>query len=104
MTLHQVLSLPESASALDPLSDGLQNRIRATLDGRPVDRALRGGWLGHPVHPAIVTVPLGAWTSALANRPEALSLLGLTVAAAAGAVGGHIAHGADGIGGPPDSG
>ncbi|MFD1152057.1 DUF2231 domain-containing protein, partial [Saccharothrix hoggarensis] len=24
-------------------------------------RLLRGAWLGHPVHPLLVTVPIGAW-------------------------------------------
>lgn len=26
---------------------------------------LAGVWFGHPVHPALVTIPIGAWTSAL---------------------------------------
>jgi uncharacterized membrane protein len=26
---------------------------------------LQGKWLGHPLHPALVHIPVGAWTAAL---------------------------------------
>jgi nitrite reductase/ring-hydroxylating ferredoxin subunit/uncharacterized membrane protein len=32
---------------------------------RPLQDALHGVWLGHPLHPALVTVPIGAWSAAL---------------------------------------
>ncbi len=32
---------------------------------RPLQDALHGVWLGHPLHPALVTVPVGAWSAAL---------------------------------------
>jgi len=43
--------------------------IVADLAGRAVRTSrtgglLRGAWLGHPVHPILVTVPIGAWTGA----------------------------------------
>jgi len=54
----------EQASGLDRLGDrlarALQSRIRTT---RTRD-ALHGVWLGHPLHPTLVQVPLGAWLSA----------------------------------------
>jgi nitrite reductase/ring-hydroxylating ferredoxin subunit/uncharacterized membrane protein len=31
---------------------------------RTIADILHGTWLGHPLHPALVTVPIGAWTSA----------------------------------------
>ena len=34
--------------------------------GRPLQDLLHGTWLGHPLHPALTDVPLGAWTAALA--------------------------------------
>ncbi len=38
----------------------------ATTDaGQALVEVLRGEWLGHPVHPALTDVPIGAWTSAL---------------------------------------
>jgi hypothetical protein len=33
--------------------------------GRKIKNFLHGAWLGHPLHPAITDVPLGAWTVAL---------------------------------------
>jgi nitrite reductase/ring-hydroxylating ferredoxin subunit/uncharacterized membrane protein len=38
------------------------------LAGRPARQArdaLHGRWLGHPLHPALVTLPIGSWTLAL---------------------------------------
>ncbi|MEI4271489.1 Rieske (2Fe-2S) protein [Klenkia sp. LSe6-5] len=32
---------------------------------RPLQDALHGVWLGHPLHPALVAVPIGAWSTAL---------------------------------------
>jgi uncharacterized membrane protein len=32
--------------------------------GRKVKNFLRGAWFGHPLHPALTDVPLGAWTVA----------------------------------------
>src|SRR4029077_19553365 len=34
--------------------------------GRRVRDFLHGTWLGHPLHPALTDIPLGAWTTALA--------------------------------------
>jgi uncharacterized membrane protein len=33
--------------------------------GRKVKNFLHGAWFGHPLHPALTDVPLGAWTVAL---------------------------------------
>lgn len=33
--------------------------------GRKIKDFLHGSWLGHPLHPAITDVPVGAWTVAL---------------------------------------
>lgn len=42
----------------------IQRGLRRFLAGSRLDAALRGAWLGHPVHPLLVTVPIGAWASA----------------------------------------
>jgi nitrite reductase/ring-hydroxylating ferredoxin subunit/uncharacterized membrane protein len=34
--------------------------------GQAVKNFLHGTWLGHPLHPAVTDVPIGAWTAALA--------------------------------------
>ena len=33
--------------------------------GRRTQSLLHGTWLGHPIHPALTDIPLGAWTTAL---------------------------------------
>lgn len=39
-------------------------QLASTDAGRPVWTALHGNrWLGHPLHPVVVTVPIGAWTT-----------------------------------------
>jgi uncharacterized membrane protein len=56
---------------LDRLADPAQRTIErgVTASGRTGEMAmgfLRGSWLGHPLHPALTHVPIGAWTAALA--------------------------------------
>lgn len=52
----------ERASVLDPLTGPVQRAARM-LPGRVRD-ALHGVWLGHPLHPVLVQVPVGTWLSA----------------------------------------
>lgn len=33
--------------------------------GRRLQNLLHGTWLGHPIHPALTDIPMGAWTAAL---------------------------------------
>ncbi len=56
---------------LDPLAEAIQSRIggRLAAAGPPARRAkdlLNGTWLGHPLHPALTDLPLGAWSGAAA--------------------------------------
>ncbi|HLS78533.1 MAG TPA: DUF2231 domain-containing protein [Nocardia sp.] len=68
MNLHRLLSAPEKATGLDKPADTIAAAVgRLVGDGRAADW-LRGSWLGHPLHPILVTVPIGAWTSAAALR------------------------------------
>jgi nitrite reductase/ring-hydroxylating ferredoxin subunit len=55
---------------LDKVAEGLQGLLER--GGRPLGAPgqwlkdfLNGVWLGHPLHPALSDVPLGAWTTAL---------------------------------------
>ncbi|NUS14680.1 MAG: Rieske (2Fe-2S) protein [Streptomyces sp.] len=52
----------ERAESLDGLADVLRRAVRAVPLGRGRD-LLHGRWLGHPVHPVLVEVPVGAWIS-----------------------------------------
>jgi nitrite reductase/ring-hydroxylating ferredoxin subunit/uncharacterized membrane protein len=48
------------------LTKGLQTVFKADTDrGKPVANALHGVWLGHPLHPMLTDIPIGAWTVAV---------------------------------------
>jgi nitrite reductase/ring-hydroxylating ferredoxin subunit/uncharacterized membrane protein len=52
---------------LDPVSQTLREGLRNVFQGetgRTVKDFLNGVWLGHPLHPVITDVPIGAWTMA----------------------------------------
>ncbi|HVF90622.1 MAG TPA: Rieske 2Fe-2S domain-containing protein [Blastocatellia bacterium] len=56
---------------LEETSDALQPAIKECFEaggeaGQAVKNFLHGKWLGHPLHPVLTDVPLGAWTAALA--------------------------------------
>jgi len=57
--------LPGPGGRVDRISQRLQDAYAAagnTAVGRPIFYVLRGNaWLGHPAHPVMVTVPVGAW-------------------------------------------
>jgi nitrite reductase/ring-hydroxylating ferredoxin subunit/uncharacterized membrane protein len=45
----------------DPV-DGLLNRMFQTGILRPLKLFLNGTWIGHPLHPVLKDIPVGAWT------------------------------------------
>ncbi len=53
---------------LDSISDPLQKAVHAAFPGeagRQIKNLLHGTWLGHPLHPVLTDIPIGAWTVAL---------------------------------------
>jgi uncharacterized membrane protein len=58
--------LPAPGSALDRVSQGLQAALAPVLTAprvRPLVRLLHGNeLLGHPAHPVVIALPVGAWT------------------------------------------
>src|SRR5205823_7828125 len=56
----------EGLGALDVVAEPLQGGVRAAVpqESRLKD-LLSGTWLGHPLHPPLTDVVVGAWTSAL---------------------------------------
>ena len=57
-------------SWLEPLAGAVQQAVQgAYAAGGPVGPKIRnflhGTWFAHPLHPALVTVPIGSWTTAL---------------------------------------
>jgi nitrite reductase/ring-hydroxylating ferredoxin subunit/uncharacterized membrane protein len=59
-----LLTRLERASGLDRAGDRLQQLVWSVLRPQRVRDALHGVWLGHPLHPVLVQVPIGAWVSA----------------------------------------
>src|SRR5438067_10918496 len=58
---------PDQNQKLDRWSDQLQELVRVGVEqGGPAARRMKnwlhGVWLGHPLHPALTDVPIGAWT------------------------------------------
>jgi nitrite reductase/ring-hydroxylating ferredoxin subunit/uncharacterized membrane protein len=86
--VRELLTKLEQASALDRVGDRLQRAVQATLRPQRVRDLLHGVWLGHPLHPAMVQVPVGAWISAAVvdllpgQRRAATVLVGLGTASA----------------------
>src|SRR5205085_11571767 len=59
---------PEQNQLLDRWSDRLQSLVNVGLgQGGPAARRMKnwlnGVWLGHPLHPALTDVTLGAWST-----------------------------------------
>jgi nitrite reductase/ring-hydroxylating ferredoxin subunit/uncharacterized membrane protein len=75
-TLAQII---DKQDALDTMSDALQPAVTNLFEaggetGQTVKNFLHGTWLGHPLHPVLTDIPVGAWTTALAlDAMEAVS-------------------------------
>ncbi len=58
--------LPGPGSVLDRASSASQAALRSAAEtpaGRPVTELLHGNrWLGHPLHPVVIALPVGAWS------------------------------------------
>ncbi|MFJ7246806.1 Rieske 2Fe-2S domain-containing protein [Kitasatospora sp. NPDC098652] len=61
--LRRTLDAPAHWEVLDLPSGKLADAVEALPLG-PYRDALRGVWLGHPLHPGLVQLPIGCWTSA----------------------------------------
>lgn len=71
MVTEALIKTVERQEVLDQLSDKIQPLVSNAFEstgpaGREVKNFLHGTWLGHPLHPALTDIPLGAWTAALA--------------------------------------
>jgi nitrite reductase/ring-hydroxylating ferredoxin subunit/uncharacterized membrane protein len=90
--LRAFLNRLEQATALDPVSDRLQEAVEATVRPRRLQDMLHGVFLGHPLHPMLVQVPVGAFLNAAVldlmpgQRRAATALVAVGVAGTAPAV------------------
>jgi nitrite reductase/ring-hydroxylating ferredoxin subunit/uncharacterized membrane protein len=67
---HRLAEAVDRQEWLDRAADPLKKSIKALFRaggnlGRSVKDFLHGTWLGHPVHPVLVSIPIGAWTVAI---------------------------------------
>jgi nitrite reductase/ring-hydroxylating ferredoxin subunit/uncharacterized membrane protein len=87
--LDRAVEEVERAKALDPAARLVKKAVDTALPNATVRDALHGVWLGHPLHPALILVPLGSWMSATVldllpgrRRDAARTLVGVGVASA----------------------
>lgn len=86
------ISRLENLAFLDKVAAPLRGLVDAVIRPQPLRDALHGTWLGHPVHPMAVQVPIGAWLSAAVldalpgTEAASTALVATGVAAAAPAV------------------
>ena len=60
----QMLTRLEEARALDGVNDRLQSVVTAAVKPQWLRDLLHGTWLRHPLHPALVHLPIGSFVSA----------------------------------------
>lgn len=90
MALQELVDEIGQQEWLDPMSDSLQQASLSVLNkngtpGKAIDNLLNGTWLGHPVHPVLVEIPVGTWSAALVFDLLAPFTPGNSMAAAADA-------------------
>lgn len=88
MSLMGILDRVADLDTFDKVIEPARRAVLGALRPPALKDALHGTWLGHPLHPVLVQVPVGSWVSAgLLDaipplRPAATLLIGTGVAAA----------------------
>src|SRR3954465_15860021 len=88
MSLMGFLDRIADASTFDKAVEPARRAVLSALKPPALKDFLHGTWLGHPLHPVLVQVPIGSWLSAgLLDavppfRPAATTLIGTGVVAA----------------------
>jgi nitrite reductase/ring-hydroxylating ferredoxin subunit/uncharacterized membrane protein len=60
-----VIGQIERSQALDTFAQSLGGLVSTVLPPGKVKDLISGTWMGHPAHPMLTDIPIGAWTSAL---------------------------------------
>lgn len=62
----ETLARIENFDGIDTVANPLAHTVHETLEQvEPLKTALNGSWLGHPLHPVLTDIPVGAWTAAM---------------------------------------
>src|SRR5436305_998869 len=62
--IRTVLERIGETETLDRLSKPIKQAVDAAITPGTVKDTLAGTWLGHPLHPVLTDIPIGAWSSA----------------------------------------
>jgi hypothetical protein len=86
-TLDAAADRIERATGLDAVADPMAEAADTVLRPRWLTNLLSGTPIGHPLHPLLVTVPIGAWSSSIVfdltgDEEAATTLVGFGVLAA----------------------
>src|SRR5256886_12285433 len=70
MLNHVVNRFIDRQRWLEPVADVLQKSVAGRYKllgnaGRALKTFVHGTWLGHPLHPVLTDIPIGAWTIAV---------------------------------------
>jgi nitrite reductase/ring-hydroxylating ferredoxin subunit/uncharacterized membrane protein len=60
---HDLLEKLAALEAVDGPAKQLAKAVRNLKAPAKINEALSGTWLGHPVHPLLIVVPMGSWIS-----------------------------------------
>jgi nitrite reductase/ring-hydroxylating ferredoxin subunit len=88
MSLMGILDRMSDVTSFDKVIEPARRAVQGALRPQLLKDFLHGSWLGHPLHPVLVQVPVGSWLSAGVldlfppMRPAATLLIGTGVAAA----------------------
>src|SRR3954447_19802727 len=62
---HDLLERIGSLEVVDGPAQALAKLVRNVKAPAKINEALSGTWLGHPVHPLLIVLPMGSWISAV---------------------------------------
>lgn len=90
MKLDSMVKAIEQFDFLDGFAASLARLVGKAVDPRPVRNLLSGTYIGHPLHPVLTDLPIGAWTMAAfldlaggrASEPAADALVAVGIATA----------------------
>ncbi|GAB3557681.1 hypothetical protein GCM10027405_02890 [Arthrobacter alkaliphilus] len=90
MTLDSVVKAIERFNFLDGMASSLAGVVGKSVRPRMVRNLLSGTYIGHPLHPVLSDIPIGAWTMAAfldlaggkVSEPAADALVAVGIAAA----------------------
>lgn len=93
MASEAPVDLIEHQQWLEPVETGVQKAVGSVFEsagpaGQKLKNFLHGVWLGHPLHPVLTDIPIGAWTAAfildLMDSPEADTAVAVGLVGAVG--------------------